>query len=135
MGRDRTFRAGDPSDVPTLLTRSGPLRWIRAHHGTVRLAVSIRDTVPAAEGRFKMRRTGSVVAIAITAVLALATQAMAAVTFGSQSNKLGTPYSWNYSNTLDSTGTGGTLKLHHLYASDNTLPQAVFYNHSADGTT
>jgi hypothetical protein len=66
--------------------------------------------------------------IAIGLVLGLAGSALAAVTWGAQSAIPGS-YSWNYSNSMDFTGTpGGTsFRLDDAFISDNTLPEAVYF--------
>jgi len=45
------------------------------------------------------------------------------------------PYSWNYGNALESTGTGSAFRLTDVFVSDATIPQAVFATASHDGTT
>jgi hypothetical protein len=61
------------------------------------------------------------VGIALVLVVALTGTALAAVTWGTQNNIPGN-YSWNYSNSMDYTGTPGqaSFKLHGTYASDRT---------------
>jgi hypothetical protein len=66
--------------------------------------------------------------LAIVMVLALAGSALAAITWGSQTN-IPQRWAWNYSNSMEFTGTPGTasFKLHEIFASDATLPQAAMY--------
>lgn len=74
--------------------------------------------------------------VALVMVLALAGTALAAITWGAQGNIPGR-YAWNYSNSLEFTGTPGTgsFKLHNIFASDNALPQAAMYTSSTNGTS
>jgi len=84
-----------------------------------------------------MRRTlHRSIAVAVVMILASANVAFAAVSWGSRVALPGN-YAWNYSNSLDYTGTPGTstFKLHEAYVSDATLPEAVKYTSSKNGTT
>jgi hypothetical protein len=82
-------------------------------------------------GRFRYA-----VALSVAMVGFLVTTALAAVTFGAQNTTIAPAYSFNYSNSMDSTGTGGSLKLHEAYASDALAPkEGVYYDSSANGTT
>jgi hypothetical protein len=76
------------------------------------------------------------IALAVVVVFASANVALAAVTWGSRVALPGN-YAWNYSNSLDYTGTPGTtnFKLHEAYISDASLPEAVKYTSSKNGTT
>ena len=76
------------------------------------------------------------VALAVVFVLAVASVAFAAVTWGTRVALPGN-YAWNYSNSMDYTGTPGTatFKLHEAYVSDATLPEAIKYTSSKNGTT
>jgi len=75
------------------------------------------------------------IALAVVFVFATASVAFAAVSWGSRVTLPGN-YAWNYSNSLDYTGTPGTgsFKLHEAFVSDATLPEAVKYTSSANGT-
>jgi hypothetical protein len=75
-------------------------------------------------------------ALAVVLVLAAAQSAFAAVSWGSQVNLPGTS-AWNYSNSLDYTGTPGTsnFKLHEANVSDASLPEAIKYTNSTNGTS
>ncbi|MEP6759166.1 MAG: hypothetical protein ABJB55_08225 [Actinomycetota bacterium] len=84
-----------------------------------------------------MRRTlRRSVALAVVLVLASANVAFAAVTWGSRVALPGN-YAWNYSNSLDFTGTPGTtnFKLHEAFVSDASLPEAIKYTSSKNGTS
>ena len=76
------------------------------------------------------------IAVAVVMVFASANIAFAAVTWGSRVALPGN-YAWNYSNSLDYTGTPGTtnFKLHEAFVSDASLPEAIKYTSSKNGTT
>jgi hypothetical protein len=76
-------------------------------------------------------------ALAIVLVLAVAQAAFAAVTWDGARTTVPGDYSWNYSNSLEYTGTPGTsnFKLHDVYISDASVPEAAQYTTSADGVT
>ena len=66
-----------------------------------------------------VRNTRWSVGIALVLCVALAGTALAAITWGAQKPIPGT-YAWNYSNSMDFTGTPGTtnFKLHDAFVSD-----------------
>ena len=74
------------------------------------------------------------VALAVILVLANAQASFAAVSWGAQRAIPGN-YAWNYSNSLEYTGTPGaaSFKLHEAYVSDASLPEAVKYTSSSNG--
>ena len=76
------------------------------------------------------------IALAVVVVFTSANVALAAVTWGTRVALPGN-YAWNYSDSLDYTGTPGTtnFKLHEAYVSDASLPEAVKYTSSKNGTT
>ena len=76
------------------------------------------------------------IALAVVVVFASANIAFAAVTWGTRVALPGN-YAWNYSNSLDYTGTPGTtnFKLHEAFVSDASLPEAIKYTSSKNGTT
>ena len=84
--------------------------------------------------RRMMRRS---IALAVVLVVAVAQAAFATVTWDTALTTIPGNYAWNYSNSLDFTGTPGTsgFKLHDAYVSDASLPEAVKYTNSANGTT
>jgi hypothetical protein len=75
------------------------------------------------------------IALAVVLILANAQAAFAAVSWGAQKAIPGN-YAWNYSNSLDYTGTpgGASFKLHEAFVSDASLPEAVKYTSSSNGT-
>ena len=77
------------------------------------------------------------IALAVVMVMATASVAFAAVTWGGTRIALPGNYAWNYSNSMDYTGTPGTstFKLHEAYVSDASLPEAIKYTSSKNGTT
>jgi hypothetical protein len=77
------------------------------------------------------------IAVAVVMILASANVAFAAVTWGGTRIALPGNYAWNYSNSLDYTGTPGTtnFKLHEAYVSDASLPEAIKYTSSKNGTS
>jgi hypothetical protein len=76
------------------------------------------------------------IALAVVLVVAFAQAAFAAVAWDSSRTTIPGNYAWNYSNSLDYTGTAGTsnFRLHEVYVSDASLPEAAKYTRSADGT-
>jgi len=76
------------------------------------------------------------IALAVVVVFASANIAFAAVTWGTRVALPGN-YAWNYSNSMDYTGTPGTtnFKLHEAYVSDASRPEAIKYTSSKNGTT
>jgi len=84
--------------------------------------------------RTMLRRS---LAVAVVMVLASANVAFAAVSWGGTRIALPGNYAWNYSNSMDYTGTPGTstFKLHEAYVSDASLPEAIKYTSSKNGTT
>jgi hypothetical protein len=82
------------------------------------------------------RMAGRSIAVAVVLVLGMTQAAFGVVGWGAQTTLPGN-YAWNYSNSLDYTGTPGTgsFKLHEAFVSDATLPEAVKYTSSANGTT
>src|SRR6186713_1140631 len=76
------------------------------------------------------------IALAVVVVFASANVAFAAVTWGTRVALPGN-YAWNYSNSLDYTGTPGTtnFKVHEAFVSDASLPEAIKYTSSKNGTT
>src|SRR4029079_14757179 len=76
------------------------------------------------------------IALAVVLVLAIAQAAFAAVTWDSARTTIPGNYAWNYSNSMDYTGTPGTsnFKLHDAFISDASLPEAAKYTSSTDGT-
>ena len=74
--------------------------------------------------------------MALVMVLTIAGSALAAITWGTQSNISGR-FTWNFSNSMDYTGTpgAGDFKLHDVFASDKVLPQAAKYSSSTDGVS
>ena len=83
-------------------------------------------------GRFMRRST----VLAIVLIVAIAQVAFAAVTWDNARTTIPGNYAWNYSNSLDYTGTPGTsnFRLHEVYVSDASLPEQAKYTHSADGS-
>ncbi len=83
--------------------------------------------------RSMMRRSA---ALAVVLVLAIAQVAFAAVAWDSAPTTIPGNYAWNYSNSMDYTGTPGTssFKLHDAYISDASLPEAAKYTSSTNGT-
>lgn len=77
------------------------------------------------------------IALAVVFVLAIAQAAFAAVTWDGARTTIPGNYAWNYSNSLDYTGTPGTsnFKLHEVFVSDASLPEAAKYTRSADGVS
>jgi hypothetical protein len=76
------------------------------------------------------------VGIALMLCVALAGTALAAISWGPQKPIPGT-YAWNYSNSMDFTGTPGTtnFKLHDAFVSDAKTPEAIYYVSSKDGVS
>lgn len=83
-----------------------------------------------------VRRLVSTLALTSAIVFALAPTASAAVAYGGRTNLPG-GYAWNYSNSMDYTGTpgGGSFKLHDAFTTDAALPESVRYIRSSDGVT
>jgi hypothetical protein len=76
------------------------------------------------------------IALAVVLVLAIAQAAFAAVSWDSAPTTIPGNYAWNYSNSMDYTGTAGTssFKLHDAFISDASLPEAAKYTSSTNGT-
>jgi hypothetical protein len=74
--------------------------------------------------------------IALVLCVALAGTALAAITWGPQKPIPGT-FSWNYSNSMDLTGTPGTtsFKLHLAFVSDAKTREAGYHVSSKDGVS
>ena len=83
--------------------------------------------------RSTLRRS---IALAVVLVLAIAQAAFAAVTWDTARTIIPGNYAWNYSNSMDYTGTPGTsnFKLHDAFISDASLPEAAKYTSSTNGT-
>jgi hypothetical protein len=81
------------------------------------------------------RRSVLGVALAFTLLVAHTVTAVAAITWGPQTD-LPRSYSWNYGDALDFTGKPGPgFRLTDVFVSDATIPQAAFATSSHDGTT
>jgi hypothetical protein len=80
-----------------------------------------------------MRRS---IALAVVIVVGVAQAAFATVAWDSGPTTIPGNYAWNYSNSLDYTGTPGTsnFKLQDAYISDASLPEAAKYTSSKDGS-
>jgi hypothetical protein len=87
-------------------------------------------------GRTAGRAIRSTVLCAAVLVL-LASSATAVISSWGPQADLPRPYSWNYGNALDATGTAGTsaFRLTDVFVSDATTPQAAFATSSHDGVT
>ncbi len=83
-----------------------------------------------------LRSARKATGLAVVLAVALAGSALAAVSFGAEKT-VPQNYSWNYSNSLEYTGTPGTagFRLHTVVVSDNSLPQAAYYTKSANGAS
>jgi hypothetical protein len=81
-------------------------------------------------------RWSSRIGVGLLATVVMAGAALAAITWGAQTAIPGN-YAWNYSNSLDFTGTpgGSDFRLHEAFVSDNALPEAIYYTHSGNGTS
>jgi hypothetical protein len=80
-----------------------------------------------------MGRRGA--ALGATLVLLFASSAHATLSSWGPQTGLPRPYSWNYGNALDATGSGTGFRLTDVFVSDATVPQAVFASSSHDGKT
>jgi hypothetical protein len=76
------------------------------------------------------------VVLAVALVIALASAALALVTYGARTAIPGN-YAYNYSNSLDYTGTPGqaNFRLQEAYVTDGAEPASVRHTRSADGIT
>lgn len=80
------------------------------------------------------RRMMSALALTSAMVLAFAPHAQAAVAFGARID-MPKDVGYNYSNSLDYTGSGSGFRLHDAFTYDWNEPAVVLYTRSADGTT
>jgi hypothetical protein len=83
----------------------------------------------------RTRRGRRHAALAATLALVLASPAHATLSSWGRQADLPRPYSWNYGNALDATGSAGTsgFRLTDVFVSDATVPQAVYATSSHDG--
>jgi hypothetical protein len=78
---------------------------------------------------------GRAAAFAACLVVIVAATAHATLSAWGPKADIPRPYSWNYGNALESTGSGGAFRLTDVFVSDATAPQAVFATSSHDGVT
>ncbi len=84
--------------------------------------------------RLIVRGFGRGPVLGVGLIVATAAASFAAISWGPQAG-LPRPYSWNYGNALDATGTPGSarFRLTDVFVSDATTPQAAFATSSHDG--
>jgi hypothetical protein len=75
------------------------------------------------------------VLLALGLVLVLPGSSSAAIVWGGSQVPLPRPYSWNYGNAMDFTGSASSFRLTDVFVSDATTPQAAFATSSHDGVS
>ena len=86
------------------------------------------------DGMGRLSRRSVILAVGL--ILSLAGTASSAISWGKQ-HGIPRAFSWNYGNSFDFSGTPAdpSFRLHDVFISDATSPQAAYYTSSHDGIT